>query len=170
MKYATLLLLLITSSAFSQSKDFKINTTVDEFTGDTSIITSYFSAGWEPSEELLFSIYYDGQSLVLVGLLYSENISSVHEDDNLLIKMDDGSVITLTAISNFIGKAESLDDWSLTAMYRITEDQISQLSKGTISKVRIETSGNYYDLPPKTKKHPEEVRANFAMFYKEVLE
>lgn len=157
--------LLCNSAVYSQGlkSDY-----VDEFTGDHVRTTTWSRLYMKSGLTAPLNVYYkfsnvsDDKALVLKFMMVN-NVFSIEENAELLIKLENGKVLTLNnlrytistagggAVSYFGSKAQGL-----TAIYLLDDDDIRTLSSNIISKIRFHytyiSSPRAMDISIKKKK------------------
>lgn len=158
-------LLLLFLPLFAQSQDFKITTKIDDFTGEKLIKTTPFSFGYYEGCRLDFSLYdANGAQYLLAQIISSREPSYIPAGSGLLIKLEDGSIISLETGTDVMSEVSGSYYYALT-IHVLTDEDLIRLTKSPIAKVRLETSDKVIDFPPLGKKHPGEAMANFLEYY-----
>lgn len=168
MKYLLLLSFFIAQTAFAQ-KECKMVTNVDEFTGDTTMGTSLFLYGFTQEQHYQwFNLVTVHNENYLVTTFEAEDPAYSDSDDNVILKMEDGSMINLHPYTRSEIEVTSNADYSISVICPINDEDLLKLTQVPILKVRIETDEGYYDTDPVGKKHGPEAMANFERYYKYV--
>lgn len=163
--------LIACALAHSQS-DISIKTEKDAFTGD--IITTSGSITWNLDHKyggngLQFVAHKNNDDLFLTAVLHTKEIVWIRTGDNMLIKMADGSVITVACMVDASSEVKSMSLFTAYPLYRISEGGMRKLAAQNISQVRIQASGSHIDFLPGRKSMPDDCRIAFASFCKQVL-
>lgn len=150
----------------SAQKPIKITTEIDQFTGDTTLSTEAFEYRDMVSYGggLLFALYLIDGKTYLIAMISTDGISTVDQGDPLMMKMVDGSMITLACAEYSSADYRSGSTWWLSGIYGLPEDDLTTLSKTHIEMVRIKTSDGNIDMAPSPKKAPENCMAAFKQF------
>ncbi len=150
MKKITLMLLLIIAAATAYSQKVVRNET-DEFTGNKVIETDYFMWYWTGS----INVYLKGRKVddrYLINLAPTVKFS-IFEGNELMFKLKNGSVITITALNSAVsirgglehGKLQGSNVQGVNVQYELTAEQYKALLENEIDKIRIYGSGKYHD-------------------------
>ncbi len=160
-------LLLVTFATFAQ-KPIKITTEVDDFTGDTTIKTSFikFQEPLGGDIGLMFTGIHSNDTYYIGVLTYVKELAMSYAGDQMSIKLTDGTIITLLSTSTETAHYIKPGTYNLITVYAISVDDLVKLTTTPIEKVRIQTSSGNIDRDPSPKKAPAEVMASFAEFYR----
>jgi len=166
MKHIILPILILVSLTTSAQKPIKITTDIDAFTGDTSISTGFikFQEPLGGNIGLMFTCHYQGGIYYLASILAMDNLTTMDAGDQMVIKLQDGSLITLMAADYAVSSYNGNESYTLITAYPISIDDLTRLSLTTIDLVRIQTSEGNQDREPSPKKSPEACRLAFEQF------
>lgn len=156
MKNILLLLFLLTYTSMAAQKPPKITTTTDEFTGAKSTSTDQIwfrdMASYEGG--LWLSLHQYPEGLYLAAVVNDNHMSMIDPGQKMIIKMEDGTMITLQATGRMVADYVSTDKYRLIPVYGLPEDDLTKLSTVLIEKIRIETTDGNLDREPSPKKTP----------------
>ena len=148
-------LLFVAFATFAQNP-IKITTTTDEFTGAKSTSTDQIwfrdMASYEGG--LWLSLHQYPEGLYLAVVVNDDHMSMIDPGQKMIIKMADGTMITLQATARMVADYVSSDKYRLIPVYGLPEDDLTKLSTVQIEKIRIETSDGNLDREPSPKKTP----------------
>lgn len=149
-----LIFLLLPFILFSQRIE---ENTIDEFTGDKKLQTSwetlYTQIGFSTASKAYFRFRAIDSLYVLdFKLNYKNKIFSISEGDKLMLKFDDGMVLNLEC-SNYaitgIGDAsigyKGSEAPGIYTHYQIFYSELLLLESKTVTKFRVETSDGYIE-------------------------
>lgn len=156
MKILLAIYLLFVAFATFAQKPLKITTTTDEFTGAKSTSTDQIwfrdMASYEGG--LWLSLHQYPEGLYLAVVVNDDHLSMIDPGQKMIIKMADGTMITLQATARMVADYVSSDKYRLIPVYGLPEDDLAKLSTVLIEKIRIETNDGNLDREPSPKKMP----------------
>ena len=166
MRFYTIVFFLLVAFATSAQKPIKITTEVDAFTGDTSISTSIIEfrdfATYQGG--LVFVLHSLPSGYYIETLIGTDHLVSIEAGQAMIIKMADGTIITLACIKYAIADYKTSSSYWISAFYGLPADDLDKLASVAIEKIRFETTEANIDKDPSPKKAPENCRLAFAEF------
>jgi len=138
---------------------------IDKITGDTTWQTSRERLAAKTNfwgSDILFTYAFKTKQrpFLAFSLLNGQGIKifSINEGNKAIIKMSDGKIISLSAVTSrtsdvdvaFIGNIDTSTSTNL-AFYKISVEDLTVLLSGKMSVVRIETSKGNFDYDIKEK-------------------
>ena len=171
MKHLILPILIFTTLTISSQKPIKITTEIDAFTGDTSISTGFikFQEPLGGNIGLMFTCHYQEGTYYLASILAMDNLATMDAGDQMVIKLQDGTFITLLAADYAVSSYNGNGSYTLITAYPISIDDLTRLSATPITRVRIQTSEGNKDRDPSPKNSQEACRLAFAQFVEAVI-
>jgi hypothetical protein len=171
MKTLILPILLLVTFATTAQKPIKITTEIDDFTGDTTIRTSFikFQEPLGGDIGMMFTGIYTNGAYYIGVLAYVRELTTSYAGDQMSIRLTDGTIINLLSTSTETAGYIRPGTYNLITVYSISVDDLVKLTTTPIEKVRIQTSSGNIDRDPSPKKAPAEVMASFAEFYRAVV-
>ena len=166
MKYLILPVILFTYLNISAQKPIKITTTTDEFTGAKSTSTEqvWFRDMASYQGGLWFSMHKTSDGIFLAAVVNDDHLSMIDAGNKMIMKMADGTMITLEAVALSIADYASTDKYRLIPVYGLPEGALEKLATVEIEKVRIETTDGNLDRDPSPKKTPAICMDAFTQF------
>jgi len=166
MKILLAIYLLFVAFATFAQKPIKITTTTDDFNGSKSTSTEQIwfrdMASYEGG--LWLSLHQYPEGLYLAAVVNDDHLSMIDPGQKMIIKMADGSMITMEATARVIADYVSSDKYRLIPVYGLPEDDLAKLSTTLIEKIRIETTDGNLDREPSPKKSPAMCMDAFRQF------
>lgn len=158
-------LLLVTFATFAQ-KPIKITTEIDDFTGDTTIKTSFikFQEPLGGGTGLMFTLIYQEDRYYIASIMAMKELCTMDAQDEMILKLAYDTTVTLYASSHSIADYNGNGSYTLTTVYPISQDQLVLMIVTPIEKVRIKTSAGNQDRSPSPKKASEACMDAFGQF------
>ncbi|PSR12835.1 MAG: hypothetical protein DA408_19865 [Bacteroidetes bacterium] len=175
-KQFIILFTLILASSLSNAQSFGIAREIDEFTGDTIVSCDWVTLNdpvWKSGPISYFKLYQlDGQS-ILHFKVTSSKVNSVDEGDSFFIKLNNGEILEFAVNEHQITsrgagahKFRGSEALGFSLLFKVSTEQLKQLSSSNVSKLRLETRNGYLEFEPEKQKYKKEVTDYFAFFYK----
>ena len=159
MKKQLLLLLALLMSVLSISAKGKIKLDVDKVDSDgtRTIWASYFNAytEWSTAGGMrvgAIEVTVDNMKVYqyVLGMALNEGGVDINEGNKLLLKLENGEVVTLETQVNAMYKPTQ--NYMTYPIYDISEEQLLKLATNNVIKLRIETSSENLDKTIKGNK------------------
>lgn len=164
-RYKTIILFacfLLSISVYAQKI---VTSEVDEFTGVQKVITSWeyigYSMGFSPKIRIIKS---DNLYMINLKAITHPKTLSVDENNRFLIKFEDGTILELfnsEYTASCVGCGATgfggSEGHGINLYFRANEQDLFDIEKKTIVKVRLEANQGYFESKTKLK-HAEKVR------------
>ena len=146
-----LAIFILCRATFAQSNCEYWENEVDDMTNDT-IVSTFAKIGQTPAAGLVFTFRkYNQHYFIRMGYgLYGIHSLLISSDAELLIKLNNDSLITLKTIDSYLGDFVG-NETKLIAFYPITLKEIKAIQRNRIIKVRFYLSDSYAEIEAFTK-------------------
>jgi len=153
MKKATILLsiIMLAGSLCYGQKCKYVKNEIDEFTNENNKITEAYLISLNTVSSNMYFINKGGKFSTAIFYANGAVVEKLNIGltDSLMIKLDDNSILKLPPVKPII---HNEGDSSIFPEYFLTKEQIAQLSKNKIVKVRFFFDGNALDYDIEIKK------------------
>lgn len=150
---------------------------VDEFTGDSSLVSDWVKFNdpvWKSGPLCHFTLIKSEDQIALgVKVTSKDQVALVEEGADLMILTGKGTLVTLQALSNEVASIgggsiglRSSSVWGLTILYGIDLERMQQIADEGIAKVRVYTSDRLIEVEPEKDKWARDVQSLFVTFAK----